>query len=127
MSVEDLKNIEIENLFVLAPKDDDDLSGAATLTDEGKDSIKFLLGEYSSSQIKDISGVSRSALKNYVAGANRISKKGQEAIKKLVAYFNSGASASEGSALVPGGLDHVPDKALMEELKRRGYKLFVGV
>ncbi|MCK4620601.1 MAG: hypothetical protein KAT62_00140 [Desulfuromonadales bacterium] len=95
---------------------------------KGDGGMKKLLADYTDSKIRQISGVSRSALVNYIKRESRISKRGQEAIKKLVAHYNNEPLTEDSLLLLQKhDLSQVPDRELMLELKRRGYNLTVTV
>ena len=116
-------NLKVEEFF------SSDSDGGVTLSENGQQGVKILLDKYSGKQIKEICDVSRSALINYRMGANRISKRGQMAIKNLVARYNNELVVSENAVATPSSTDIrlFSDRELMDELKRRGYTLFMSV
>ena len=100
-----------------------------TLSEYGNEATRKLLSKYSGGQIKEIAGVSRSALTNYVTGANRISKRGQEALKKLILRFNNELSESGNNDFkgTSKNIQLFSDRELLEELKNRGFNIFVSI
>jgi hypothetical protein len=103
-------------------------SNISKLTDYGMEGTNVLLKNYSGSQIKEFSGVSRSALKNYVSGSNRVSKRGQESLKKLIHRYNGEIQGDHGSTQPTiKNLDLYSDKELLEELKKRGFTVMISV
>lgn len=100
-----------------------------TLSEYGNNGTRKILEKYSGGQIKEISGVSRSALANYVTGANRISKRGQEALKRLILKFNNELVGIDNTdqKTIPQNINLFTDRELLEELKNRGFNVFVSI
>ena len=71
------EQLKVEGFFSYA-------SDGVKLSESGGEEIKKILGKFSGRQIKEIAGVSRSALINYTKNANKTSKRGQEALKILI-------------------------------------------
>lgn len=103
--------------------------GVVVLSEYGMTGTNRILEKYSAGQIKDIANVSRSALKNYVAGANGISKRGEEALIKLTSRYNRDLASpkSSESILTTTDIGLFSDKELLEELKNRGFNVFISV
>ena len=116
------KKLEVEKMMSSSKE-------GVILSKYGNEATKKILNNYSGGQIKEISGVSRSALSNYVAGTNRISKRGQDALKKMTLRYNNdflGADDKEpGKSLI--NIRSFTDRELLEELKNRGFNVFVSV
>jgi len=109
-----------DNFFTIKPD-------GVVLSDYGIIATKQLLDKYSGGQIKDIADVSRSALLNYVNRFNKISKRGQEALQKLVIDFNSHSGDKDYEHQIQKSFREFTDKELLQELKKRGYNVFVSV
>ena len=117
------EKLEVEGYFLVE-------GNSITLSEHGKNSTEKILKKYSGGQIKEIAGVSRSALINYVSRANRISKRGQEALNKLISRYNSDLCGSETEDVESGVRHNIKlfsDRELLEELKNRGFNVFVSI
>lgn len=90
------------------------------LTEEGLSGVNFLLGEYHGKKIREISGITRSAMVNYTNNPNgRISKRGRDGVESLANDYNS---KQPTRGVVVDGLEQYSDKDLILELQRRGYR-----
>jgi hypothetical protein len=92
---------------------------------EGCQGIKILLDEFHGKLIKEIAGITRSAMINYDKNPKgRISKRGRDGIVNLANYYNSKILGVQSSSEeIPAELAKYSDREILLELIRRGYQL----
>lgn len=104
------------------------VDGKTRLTSEGSQGIEALFEEFQGEKVRELSGVTRSAIYNYTKPEVNISSKGRKAIETLVKIYNGEAPASDKQDNVSSdGLAQYSEKELMLELKRRGFKVTLEV
>ena len=118
-----VKYMTENDIFIPSP---DGNAGSILLTESGIATVKILMGEYTDKVVRQESGISRTSLQHYV-DRKRISKKGQEAIRKLIRKFNAEeANKNSESLSVSFDLGTLSEYALLSELKRRGCMCFIS-